>query len=142
MLDIVSYFDANESDVHGQPSYDHAQRSWEEDSGDTSIPVLSNLKQPPARAGPRSVRACPLTPGVMNQEGTGPPVPISTQHCADCDLALQRLADAHRVHHDAPRPRPCKPRFDGPWPMSSTSPGGLPQQEGEGRCRGHYDGFD
>ena len=110
MLDIVSYFDANESDVHGQPSYDHAQRSWE-DSSDTSILVLSNLKQPPARAGPRSIRACPLTPGVMNQEGTGPPVPISTQHCADCDLALQRLADAHRVHHDAPRPRPCNPRF-------------------------------
>ena len=59
MLDIVSYFDANESDVHGQPSYDHAQRSWE-DSSDTSILVLSNLKQPPARAGPRSIRACPL----------------------------------------------------------------------------------
>ena len=91
-----------------QDSYDHAQRSWE-NSSETSILVLSNPKQPPARAGPRSAKARPLTPGVMNQEGTGPLVPISTQHRADCCLALQRLA--HRFHHDAPRPRPCKPRF-------------------------------
>ena len=67
-LDIVPDFDANESDVHGKPSYDHAQASWE-DSSATSILVLCNPKQPSANAGPRSAKARPFSPGVMSQEG-------------------------------------------------------------------------
>ncbi len=61
-LDIVSNFDAFESDVHGQPSYDHAQGSWEDSS------VLCNPKQPQALAGPELAKARPSPPGVMNQE--------------------------------------------------------------------------
>jgi hypothetical protein len=117
-FDSISSNSQDLSDDIGR-TYDHAQASREASSA-TSILVLCNPKQPSAHAGPRSARARPFTPGVMNQEGEQGRQNLSRPNTAPTATELRNawppLTVFTTMLHDHD---PASPDFSTTWPVEA-----------------------